>query len=68
MKSAKRQAHTIKGAAANIGAEALRATAFELENLDKSPEGLKAMSTFIPNLEAQFEQLKEVLKKEIENE
>lgn len=68
VKSAERQVHTIKGAAANIGAEALRATAFELENLGKTSEGLKSMSTFIPNLEARFEQLKEVLKKEIENE
>ena len=61
---AERQAHTIKGAAANIGAEALRATAFEMEKNGKSGD-LSAIRKRMSKLELQFERLREVLKKEI---
>jgi PAS domain S-box-containing protein len=62
-----RQAHTIKGAAANIGAEALRTTAYELEISARSSGDLKALQARIPDLETQFEQLRNELNKEIEN-
>ncbi len=65
--SAERQVHTIKGAAANIGAEALRAVAFKMENIARTSKDLKAMQTCIPALETQFARLKDVLNKEIEN-
>ena len=60
---AERQAHTIKGASANLSAETLRAVAFELEKHGKNGS-LPAIRNGIGELEAQFERLKEVLKKE----
>jgi HPt (histidine-containing phosphotransfer) domain-containing protein len=61
---AERQAHTIKGASANIGGEALRAIAFELEKLGKSGD-LTAVHERMGELELQFECLREALEKEI---
>jgi len=58
--SAERQAHTIKGAAANIGAEALRALAYEMEKKGKSGD-LEAVRQNLVQLEMQFTQLKDVL-------
>jgi CheY-like chemotaxis protein len=59
-----RQAHTIKGASANIGAEALRALAFELEKSGKTGD-LAGIQERMGDLEAEFGRLREVLQKEI---
>jgi signal transduction histidine kinase/DNA-binding response OmpR family regulator/HPt (histidine-containing phosphotransfer) domain-containing protein len=59
-----RQAHTIKGASANIGGEALRAIANELEKLGKSGD-LPAVRERMGELELQFARLRVVLEKEI---
>jgi len=55
-----RQAHTIKGAAANIGGEALRALAFKMEKTAKAGK-LDEVRDRLPEMIAQFE----LLKKEI---
>jgi PAS domain S-box-containing protein len=62
--SSERQAHTIKGAAANVGGEALRATALEFEKNVKSSD-LDVLRKLIGELELQFNRLKEELEKEI---
>ncbi len=62
VQGSERQAHTIKGASANIGGERLRAVAFEMEKLAKSGD-LSATSAHLADLEEQFDSLK----KEIEN-
>jgi PAS domain S-box-containing protein len=59
-----RQAHTIKGASANIGGEALRAVAGEMEKAGKNGE-LTAVHERMPDLEEQFELLRVLLQKEI---
>jgi CheY-like chemotaxis protein/HPt (histidine-containing phosphotransfer) domain-containing protein len=61
---AERQAHTIKGASANVGGERLRAVAFEMEKAAKAGE-LRAAGGYIPELEAQFAALSKVMKKEL---
>ena len=58
-----RQAHTIKGAAANISAEALSAVAFEIEKNGKMGDqsvltAKLKMLEGLPNLEAEFERLR----------
>jgi CheY-like chemotaxis protein/HPt (histidine-containing phosphotransfer) domain-containing protein len=58
---AKHQAHTIKGAAANVSGEALRAVALEIEK----SSSLLAIQEQVDALEAEFERLREELKKEI---
>jgi PAS domain S-box-containing protein len=55
---AERQAHTIKGASANIGAERLRAVAFKMEKTAKAQD-MAAAGALIGELESQFYQLKE---------
>jgi len=57
-------AHTIKGASANIGGEALRAAALALEKSAKNGE-TAAFSTGMSELERQYSRLKDVLLKEI---
>ncbi len=52
-----RQAHTIKGASANIGGERLRAVAFEMEKSAKRGD-LSAASAHLADLEEQFDSLK----------
>ena len=59
-KSAERQAHTIKGASANLGGEALRAVAFEMEIAGKAGE-LEVATARLPELETQFARLKEAM-------
>jgi two-component system sensor histidine kinase/response regulator len=59
---AERQAHTIKGASANIGAEALRAVANKMEKSGKSGD-LAAIRNCMAELENRFECLRKVLKK-----
>ncbi len=55
-----RQAHTIKGASANVGGEALRETAYGLEQAGKAGD-LDFIKAGIPELEAQFERLREAM-------
>ena len=62
--SSERQAHTIKGAAANIGGEALRAVAFEMEKSGKAGD-LPAVRARMHELQAQFERLKKALEAEL---
>ena len=52
------QAHTIKGASAYVGGERLRAVSFEMENAAKAQD-LTAASSFMNELERQFDCLKE---------
>jgi len=55
--SAERQAHTIKGASANLGGEALRALAFEMEKAGKAGN-LEYVMAYLPEMERQFARLK----------
>ncbi|MEN6448327.1 MAG: response regulator, partial [Syntrophaceae bacterium] len=61
---AERQAHTIKGASANVGGEALRAVAFEIEKAGKAGD-LEVVRARLPELETQFVRLKEAMMKEL---
>ena len=61
---AHRQAHTIKGASANIGGEALRELAFEMEKKGKEGD-LTGVRSRMGALERQFKLLKAVLMKEL---
>ncbi|MBF0452821.1 MAG: PAS domain-containing protein [Candidatus Magnetomorum sp.] len=56
------QAHTIKGVAGNIGGERMRGVALSLEIASKNGE-LNTMKEYMPELEKQFECLKDVLTK-----
>jgi CheY-like chemotaxis protein/HPt (histidine-containing phosphotransfer) domain-containing protein len=58
--SAELQAHSIKGASGNVGGEALRAVAFELEKAAKA-SNLESITARLPELEIQFARLKESL-------
>jgi len=58
---AERQAHTIKGAAANMGGQALRALAFELEKAGKIGD-MESMKTRLNELDTTFEELKQAMK------
>ena len=58
--SAERQAHTIKGASANLGGEALRAVAFEMEKAGKAGN-LEYVMAHLPELETQFARLREAM-------
>ncbi len=58
--SAERQAHTIKGASANLGGEALRAAAFEMEKAGKAGN-LDAVRACLPELVNQFALLREAM-------
>ena len=54
------QAHTIKGQSANVGGEALRETAFEIEKAGKTGD-LETVKACMTELEAQFDRLKEAM-------
>jgi PAS domain S-box-containing protein len=54
---AEKQAHQVKGAAANVGAEALRKVATEMEGLGKTGD-VKAMTGLLSQLQEEFERLK----------
>jgi len=56
---AERLSHTIKGSAANIGAEVIRKTAFEMENLAKNGN-LNSIEEFLPVLQANFDEFKQL--------
>ena len=53
-------AHTIKGASANVGGDALSETAFEIEKAGKAGD-LETVKACLPRLEAQFDRLKEAM-------
>ncbi len=57
---AERQAHTIKGASANIDGERLRAVAFEIEKAARTGD-LTAAAARTKELEGEFEQLRRVM-------
>ena len=56
------QAHTLKGASASVGGEALRETAFEIEKAGKAGN-LETARSCMPKLETQFDLLKEAINK-----
>jgi PAS domain S-box-containing protein len=62
--AAERQAHTIKGAAANVGGERLRALAFDLEKTGKAGD-LAAVKARMVELNEQFAALKEAMEQHL---
>jgi HPt (histidine-containing phosphotransfer) domain-containing protein len=56
-----RQVHSIKGAAANVGGEALRAVALETEEAGQAG-GLNAIMVRMPDLESQFARLTQAIR------
>ncbi len=58
-----RQAHTIKGASANLGAEILRQVAFEMEKAGKAGD-LDNVASLIADLDGQFDTLRSTLQQE----
>ena len=66
VREVERGAHTIKGAAANIGAERLKLTAYDIELMGKA-EDLAAIRKKLPELEERFRELEEVLERKIED-
>jgi HPt (histidine-containing phosphotransfer) domain-containing protein len=63
-RAAERQAHTLKGAAAVVGGEALRAVAFEMEKNAKSGD-LESATACLDDLSRQFLQLKDALTEQL---
>jgi CheY-like chemotaxis protein/HPt (histidine-containing phosphotransfer) domain-containing protein len=59
-----RQAHTIKGASANVGGEAMGAVAFEIEKMAKAGD-LKAGTACLPELGNQFARLRRAMNRSI---
>jgi HPt (histidine-containing phosphotransfer) domain-containing protein len=59
--AAGRVAHAVKGAAANVGGEALRAVALRAETAGQAADA-DAIIALIPELESQFEQLRRVMR------
>jgi CheY-like chemotaxis protein len=59
-----RQAHTIKGASANVGAERLRAVASEMEQAAKARD-LGAVQARMADLERQFEAVKDAMEQHL---
>jgi HPt (histidine-containing phosphotransfer) domain-containing protein len=54
------QAHKIKGAAANVGGEALRTVAFEMEKAGKV-KNLDKLNMLLPKLEREFDRLRQAM-------
>ncbi|MEI6126845.1 MAG: response regulator [Pseudomonadota bacterium] len=54
------QAHRIKGASANVGGEALRETAFEMEKAGKAGD-IACLRIFLPELEKRFGELRKAM-------
>ncbi|MFH0823866.1 MAG: response regulator [Pseudomonadota bacterium] len=61
--NAARRAHDIKGSSATIGGECLRQAALEVEKAVRSGD-MGAAAALMPDLEGQFERLKDALEKE----
>ena len=57
------QAHKIKGTASNVGGEALRAVAFEMEKAGGRCD-LDQLAAMMPQLEKEFERLKRAMEAE----
>ncbi len=57
---AERQAHTIKGASATVGGEALREAAFEMEQAARTGD-LEAVWALLEKLETRFEEFKKAI-------
>ena len=64
IQAVERQAHTIKGASANIGGEALRIIAYQME-IEAKSGNLQEVETLLDELEKRFELLKTELEKNI---
>ena len=62
-----RQAHTIKGASAAVGGEAMRAVAYEMENTGRTGD-LHACAGSVSNLESQFARLKKAINRSVKND
>jgi PAS domain S-box-containing protein len=60
---AERQAHTLKGSSSNVGGEALRALAFEMEKAGKAGD-LGSVATRMDDLDREFVRLKEAMTRE----
>lgn len=58
--STERQAHSIKGASAAVGGEALREVAFAMEKAAKAGD-LEIVTALLPEMDNQFARLKEAL-------
>ena len=58
-----RQAHTIKGASANVGGTALSMLAFEMEKAGKTSD-LETVKALLPKLDTQFTQLKAAMEQQ----
>ena len=58
-----RTAHTIKGSSANVGGEALRETAFEMEKAGKAGD-LAALQSLLPRIQERFARLKEAMEQD----
>lgn len=59
---AERQAHTIKGASANVGGEALREIAFSMEKAGKAGE-MERIKALMGDMLSAFEQLREKMER-----
>jgi HPt (histidine-containing phosphotransfer) domain-containing protein len=59
-----RQAHTIKGVSANVGAERLQSVAFEMEKAAIAQD-MTAAGAFMNELERQFDHFKEVMQDDV---
>jgi PAS domain S-box-containing protein len=66
MAALERQAHTIKGAAANVEGYSLRDSAFEMEKAARAGD-LKFVKALVGNLEIQFERLKVLMELTLSN-
>ncbi len=60
LEGAMRQAHTIKGASAAVGGEALRAVAVAMEDAAVSGDSV-ALATLLPDLESEFGRLRDAM-------
>ncbi len=62
--SVHQQAHSIKGAAAAVGGEAMRRVAFEIEKAGRAGD-MERVKTMIPQLQDRFAELKRNMKSEV---
>jgi len=64
VEGAERKAHLIKGAAANVGGEALRAVAYEMEKAGKTGD-LEAMAARMETMEQEFSRLRDAMTEQV---
>ena len=65
--STERQAHSIKGASAMVGGKALQAIALQME-MNAQKGNIDAIRVSLPKMEAEFDLLKEVITRELQQE